>query len=178
MDGDGTKHYFYKDTSDGNRLKDEDGLGYVITQTSSSNDTEYRKMETKDKVVKTFHKDGRITKETDPNGNTITYTYDGEKKLVSMTDTAGGTLVFTYDTTVEKKLISIKDGANRLTSYGYDSSGNLVSISYPDQKETRYGYGTEVHALMYVKAPDTYEVDYQYRKELGMLRVVSIQERK
>ena len=178
MDGDGTKHYFYKDTSDGNRLKDEDGLGYVITQTSSSNDTEYRKMETKDKVVKTFHKDGRITKETDPNGNTITYTYDGEKKLVSMTDTAGGTLVFTYDTTAEKKLISIKDGANRLTSYGYDSSGNLVSISYPDQKETRYGYGTEVHALMYVKAPDTYEVDYQYRKELGMLRVVSIQERK
>lgn len=30
-DEDGTKHYFYKDTNDGNKLKDEDGLGLVIT---------------------------------------------------------------------------------------------------------------------------------------------------
>ena len=50
IDEDGTKHYFYKDTNDGNKLKDEDGLGLTITVTSSSEHDRYRTMETKDKV--------------------------------------------------------------------------------------------------------------------------------
>ena len=47
-DTDGTNHYFYKDTSDSNKLKDEDGLGLVITQTSSSEYDSYRIMKDKD----------------------------------------------------------------------------------------------------------------------------------
>ena len=41
---------FYKDTSDSNKLKDEDGLGLVITQTSSSEYDSYRIMKDKDEV--------------------------------------------------------------------------------------------------------------------------------
>ena len=45
-DEDGTKHYFYKDTNDGNKLKDEDGLGLVITVESGYDDSYARTMET------------------------------------------------------------------------------------------------------------------------------------
>ena len=61
IDEDGTKHYFYKDTNDGNKLKDEDGLGLTITVTSSSEHDRYRTMETKDKVKYIFGQDGIFT---------------------------------------------------------------------------------------------------------------------
>ena len=44
-DEDGTAHYFYKDTTDGNKLKDEDGLGLVITATSGPDYDHYMTME-------------------------------------------------------------------------------------------------------------------------------------
>lgn len=59
-DTDGTNHYFYKDTSDSNKLKDEDGLGLVITQTSSSEYDSYRIMKDKDEVQYVFGQDGYL----------------------------------------------------------------------------------------------------------------------
>ncbi|MGO5350157.1 DNRLRE domain-containing protein, partial [Candidatus Paralachnospira sp. LCP21S3_A2] len=42
-DGDGTRHFFYRDEKDGNKLKDEDGLGFVITrEENQANVHEYR----------------------------------------------------------------------------------------------------------------------------------------
>ena len=45
-DADGTNHYFYTDTNDSNKIKDEDGLGFVITQTTGTSDA-YMIMENK-----------------------------------------------------------------------------------------------------------------------------------
>ena len=68
-DEDGTKHYFYKDTNDGNKLKDEDGLGLVITVESGYDDSYARTMETKDRVRYCFGKDGylRFVRDLDEN---------------------------------------------------------------------------------------------------------------
>ncbi len=71
IDEDGTKHYFYKDTNDGNKLKDEDGLGLTITVTSSSEHDRYRTMETKDKVKYIFGQDGFLRFIEDLDGNSV-----------------------------------------------------------------------------------------------------------
>ena len=179
IDEDGTNHYFYKDTSDNNKLKDEDGLGLVITQTSSSNDNAYMVMETKDKIKMTFRKDGFISTEADPNGNTVTYFYESDSKgtyLSKIKDPLDFYLKLTYQ---DGKLSMVKDEMNRATVFRYEGE-NLKSITYPDGKQSRYGYGVgdESHLLKYVKAPDEYEVDYDYGDYYGVKRVNHIVERK
>lgn len=74
-DADGTNHYFYKDTSDSNKLKDEDGLGLVITQTSSSEYDSYRIMKDKDEVQYVFGQDGYLRQIKDTYGNTMKCQY-------------------------------------------------------------------------------------------------------
>lgn len=74
-DTDGTNHYFYKDTSDSNKLKDEDGLGLVITQTSSSEYDSYRIMKDKDEVQYVFGQDGYLRQIKDTYGNAMKCQY-------------------------------------------------------------------------------------------------------
>ena len=69
------KHYFYKDTNDGNKLKDEDGLGLVITVESGYDDSYARTMETKDRVRYCFGKDGYLRFVRDLDENQIKYVY-------------------------------------------------------------------------------------------------------
>ena len=186
IDGDGTKHYFYKDTSDGNKLKDEDGLGYVITTTSSTNENAYFVMETKAKVKMEFHKDGTLRKETDLNGNSIYYYYSSGKLTHLCEAGRNGAIdhiiYLTYGS--DNNLASITDEVGRNISYTYEN-GNLRTIVYPDvltenstsYKTSRYGYSTSGHELMYVKAPDGYEMDYTYITDCGVRRVQTIKER-
>ena len=186
IDGDGTSHYFYKDTTDNNKLKDEDGLGLVITQTSSGNTEAYRKIETKGKVTLTFHKDGYLVKETDPNGNTITYIYsteNGKNRLtqiqnaVNGSETSGKVLILQYKT--DGRLSNIIDEAGRSITFNYEGT-NLKSITYPDGKSSLYGYdvGSRVNVLKYVKAPDEYEMEYDFVEDCGTVRVSGIKEKK
>lgn len=95
IDEDGTKHYFYKDTNDGNKLKDEDGLGLTITVTSSSEHDRYRTMETKDKVKYIFGQDGFLRFIEDLDGNSVKHQYGPNSAgnyLGYITDASGGFL--------------------------------------------------------------------------------------
>lgn len=177
-DEDGTNHYFYRDREDSSRLKDEDGLGLIITQESSSDETAYRKVETKGKVQMIFRKDGYLSKEIDPNGNTIEYLYESDKYgsyLSRIKDPSGAYLKLFYNT--DGKLYMLKDEINRITNFFYEGD-DLKSITYPDGKESRYGYGVSdyTHLLMYVKAPELYEMYYGYVDDGGTKRVKQMTE--
>jgi len=172
VDADGTSHYFYKDTSDNNKLKDEDGLGLVITAVSSTNDLEYRTIET-NKLI--FGKDGYLRKEKDPNNNTITYTYAsdaGGAYLSTITDPTGAVIQLKY---IGGRLSEVVDQAGRSTKFDYDQWANLTTITYPDGRVTTYGYNN--HDLIKAKAADGYEINYAYVQDFKVSRVSRITEK-
>jgi len=173
-DEDGKSHYFYKDTSDENKWKDEDGIGLIITQTSSSDNSSYMIMETKDKYQMIFRKDGFIAKEIDTSGNEIEYIYSPDAygdRLVQIKDATGAVISLNYGENGE--LTNIVDDAGRVTYYAYENY-NLRNITYPDNKRSWYQYSD--HMLMYVKAPDNYEMDYTYQEDCKVMRVATITE--
>ncbi|MCI5699953.1 MAG: RICIN domain-containing protein, partial [Lachnospiraceae bacterium] len=186
MDGDGTEHYFYKDTSDGNKLKDENGLGYVITTESSGNTAEYRIIQREDKSQMIFAQDGYLRKEKDTNGNTITYSYatgSNGPYLTEITDPTGAVITLVHQ---GNRLVKIKDVLNRATFYNYDDKKNLTSITYPDGKVTTFTYdtaaldatgGSDPGKLLSVRASDGYEIDYSYITDHTVKRVGRITEK-
>ncbi|MEE1178678.1 MAG: carbohydrate binding domain-containing protein, partial [Lachnospiraceae bacterium] len=194
IDGDGTSHYFYKDTDDGNKLKDENGLGYVITQESSSDTEAYRIIETKDKYQMIFAQDGFLRKEKDPNGNTITYTYARDTyglHLSKITDPTGAEITLEYD---KNHLVRMTDPAGRVTSYTYEAQSDeletypkrIDTITYPDGKVTTFDYDTDAktsagaadrNKLISVRAADGYEINYEYVTDYTVQRVSRITEK-
>ena len=179
-DEDGTKHYFYKDTSDGNKLKDEDGLGLLITLTNGTEYDRTMEMETKDKMVYTFAKDGFLRTVADPDGNTITYKYRPnatQNYLQYITDGTGARLDFTYKEDASlSKLLSVTDEMGRKVSYTYDAAGNLIQILYPDGEKTVFSYDTD-HKLLDVTNPEGYGVAYEYVNDFRVPRVSHIAEK-
>lgn len=179
IDEDGTKHYFYKDTNDGNELKDEDGLGLTITVTSSSEHDRYRTMETKDKVKYIFGQDGFLRFIEDLDGNSVKHQYGPNSAgnfLAYVTDAAGGTLNAVYSTDATySRLTAIQDTKGREIRYGYDAQGNLTSITYPDGSKSQFTYDGS-HKLLSVTNPDGYRVNYEYTNDFRVPRVSKVSE--
>ena len=179
IDEDGTKHYFYKDTNDGNKLKDEDGLGLTITVTSSSEHDRYRTMETKDKVKYIFGQDGFLRFIEDLDGNSVKHQYGPNSAgnfLAYVTDAAGGTLNAVYSTDATySRLTAIQDTKGREIRYGYDARGNLTSITYPDGSKSQFTYDGS-HKLLSVTNPDGYRVNYEYTNDFRVPRVSKVSE--
>ena len=179
IDEDGTKHYFYKDTSDGNKLKDEDGLGLTITMTSSSEYDRYRSFETKDKTKYFFGLDGYLRFIEDPDGNSLWHQYGANASgnyLGFIQDPTGGRLTVTYtDDEAKSKLASVIDAAGRSIRYSYDAQGNLSAITYPDGKQTSFTYDS-AHRLLSVKNPEGNSIRYAYANDFRVPRVSRISE--
>ncbi|HEY9573994.1 MAG TPA: RICIN domain-containing protein, partial [Lachnospiraceae bacterium] len=175
VDEDGSSHYFYKDSSDGDKLKDEDGLGYILTGLSSSDGDYYYTMEDKEKNKKFFARDGRLTKEQDLHGNKITYTYQKDMYgyyLTKITDSEGYSITLTYTNTF---LTKIEDSIGRATLYDYDQDAHLIKVTYPDKKESRFFYNG--HKLNRVVDANGYEICYDYSMDMSSPRVCRIIEK-
>ena len=180
IDEDGTKHYFYKDKEDGNKLKDEDGLGLVITATTGPDSNHARAMETKDKLKYTFGGDGYLRFIEDLDGNKCSYAYQSNSSgnyCTHGTDATGGqiTLTYTNDATLSR-LTAITDTAGRKTQYGYDGQGNLTTITYPDGNQSRFAYDS-AHKLLSVTDIDGSQVAYQYTVDFTVPRVSRVTEK-
>ena len=174
-DADGTNHYFYKDTSDSNKLKDEDGLGLVITQTSSSEYDSYRIMKDKDEVQYVFGQDGYLRQIKDTYGNAMKCQYgpNSEGNYIQYAeDPTGARVVFNYNSDLTK-LVSITAN-KRNTSFAYDAAGHLTSITYPDGKTSRFGYDGD--KLIWAEGPDKRRIVYGYRTDCGVERIAKIGE--
>ena len=174
-DTDGTNHYFYKDTSDSNKLKDEDGLGLVITQTSSSEYDSYRIMKDKDEVQYVFGQDGYLRQIKDTYGNAMKCQYgpnSAENYIQYAEDPTGARVVFNYNSDLTK-LVSITAN-KRNTSFAYDAAGHLTNITYPDGKTSRFGYDGD--KLIWAEGSDKRRIVYGYRTDCGVERIAKIGE--
>lgn len=177
IDADGTEHYFYRDAKDGNKLKDEDGLGWTITQESASDYDIHRKMENKDGYQMVFGADGYLRREIDTNGNTILYQYGPHANgnfIGYIVDPTGARIDFSYTENYER-LAGITDSAVRTTSFEYDAAGNLIKINDPDGASSTYSY--EGNLLKEACSPDGYSVCYEYANDFRVPRVSKISER-
>ena len=173
-DGDGTKHYFYKDTEDGNKIKDEDGMGMVYN--SHVNGEIAHQITLKDKTRLQFDKWGFLRFTIDPNGNSTYYGYGPHIKgnyLKTVKDPTGNTISLTYTSDYSKLTKITDESTGRVTSFQYDSAGNLTSITHSDGSKVTYTYYGKL--LNSVTDPTGYGMRYYY---LGnTFRVYKIQER-
>lgn len=133
-DGDGTAHYY-----------EENGEVYTEefnpTQTMTKNGSEYIISDAQDNK-KYFNSAGQLYKLVDSNGNTQTFTFNGNL-ITKVTDPVGRVASLTYNS--YGQLISITDPAGRVTNYTYSStstSANLTKITYPDGKTTSFTYSS------------------------------------
>ena len=174
-DADGTDHYFYTDTSDSNKLKDEDGLGLVITQTSGSEYDSYRIMKDKDEVQYIFGQDGYLRQIKDTYGNAMKCQYGPDSAgnyIQYAEDPTGARIVFNYSSDLTK-LVSIT--ANRRdTTFVYDAAGHLTKITYPDGKSSTFGYDGD--HLIWAQNPDKRRITYGYCTDCGVERIAKIGE--
>ena len=101
---------------------------------------------------------GQVGRVTDPNGNAVTYTYDGRGRVLTMTNVAGSSVTtYAYDTAGELDMVTQPNGMTsdfvygltygRLTqvidplgnyiAYGYDGQGNRTELSHYDAGDQR-----------------------------------------
>ncbi|MBR4209778.1 MAG: RICIN domain-containing protein [Lachnospiraceae bacterium] len=175
IDADGTSHYFYRDTEDENKLKDEDGLGFVITETDGDIFNARMVMEDKNKVRYIFGEDSYLRQIVDLNGNTIECQYGlnaAGNTLDRASDPTGAMVEFWY-TDGYTRLDHI-EANGRFTYFGYDAEGHLTTITYPDGKESRFAYNGD--KLLYAEDPDGYRITYSYTEDCMVDRVSQIQE--
>jgi RHS repeat-associated protein len=84
-----------------------------------------------------YNTNGWVSSLTDPNGNTITATYNGEK-LIKLQHSAGQSLSFQYN---DDHLIQIQDHTGlRRVSYAYDGAGRLASVTNTAGVTTAFTY--------------------------------------
>jgi YD repeat-containing protein len=74
---------------------------------------------------------------TDPNGNTVSFTYDSSGNLLTRTD-AVGTWTYTYNGFAE--VLTAKDPLSNTTTNVYDGNGNLTSTTTPAGSTTQFTY--------------------------------------
>ncbi|HIT33990.1 MAG TPA: DNRLRE domain-containing protein, partial [Candidatus Faecousia intestinigallinarum] len=168
-DGDGTVHYFSKDSSkDSAYYYDEDGLGLKIKEVSSS---VYEMSDDKGNT-RTFT-NGYLTALTDTNGNQILMKYNSGK-LTSVTQKNSGcpeitVASFTYS---GSSLTAIQDAAGNRYTLTY-SDGNLTGLSRNGTSLVQYLYtGRRLSQMKDLES--SYAIAYTYQngkvstyKELG-----------
>ena len=75
---------------------------------------------------------GNLLSTTDANGNTVTYTYDGNNNMLSQTAQLNGSPVttsYTYNNFAE--VLTMTDPLGNTTTNTYDANGNLLSVTSP-----------------------------------------------
>ena len=129
---DGRRDYY---TLYGSTYTAPPGLETTLVHNGSTWTLTYR-----DHTIKTFDANGKLTAETDADGNTTSLAYTSGR-LSTITDAAGRAFSLGYDT--NGRVTSIGIPLSRSLGFGYDANGNLTSFTDPTGAVTHYGYGSE-----------------------------------
>jgi YD repeat-containing protein len=82
---------------------------------------------TSDSTVYLFDENGRLLTHSDPQGRTLSYTYDGAGRVSQVSADAGARyLGFTYD--ASGRLAAVADHTGRTVMFGYNLSADLASV--------------------------------------------------
>ena len=160
VDADGTKHYFYQESSS-SPVIDEDGLGYTLT-TNSSSTTERYVITDKGKNKMYFNSAGKLTKIADAVGNAAIISYNSSGNISTITDGAGRIYQLAYTSGI---LSSITAPDGKVVKYTYNSAKQLTSIIYPDENEnfakTTFAY-SDTGLISRINRPDGQRLDLIY----------------
>ena len=151
-DGDGTRRYFAKDTTD-SKWKDELDQTRILTLDSSNRYTVTDKDGGKQHFL-----NGLLIKEEDASGNTLSILHNASK-IVKLTDGSGREVNLAYGS--DGHLSKLTDAAGRVTTFGY-TNGFLTSITDPDGAVSRFTYDTAAGKGMMLTAADPYGYKVQY----------------
>ncbi len=163
---DGTKNYTqYHYDAVGNKTKMYTGLNAPInTATETGADTDYtvtryqynhqNQMTTmtdplEQTTQNTYDMVGNLIKQTDRNGNIITYQYNGQGKLLNKKVTKDGQtkqITYTYDKLGNRKSMTDETGT---TTYSYDDLSRLKTENAPNNITKEYTYDAVSNRLAY-----------------------------
>jgi RHS repeat-associated protein len=106
------------------------GTGYTVAprvMASLSRDSSGRYIFTRfDQTRFVFGADGKLSNESDRNGNLTSLSYDGSGHLTTISDPAGRQLSLRY---IGSHLVQVVDPIGRAVSYSYDSAGQLIGVT-------------------------------------------------
>ena len=178
-DGDGTKHYFLYDSSEGAYL-DEDGLELRLT-TSGSGSTKYCITDKKGNKSY-FDASGRLKQQQNNQATAssifVAYTGTSGYLISQIADGAGRVYEFTYSNNLLNRIKYKGTGSSELSYVTFGYSGSLLtSITNKDGKKAQYAYSG--NNLIRVTDIDGYKLEYTYNTPVGTwqpYRVMSIKE--
>lgn len=163
-DGDGTDHYFAKDSDrDANYYYDEDGLGLKLILNSNGTYTM-----SDDQDNKWTFSGGFLTNYTDNNGNQIIVDISSGKitRIRQQNNGQSAITVATLAYDSSNYLTSVTDAAGNVVSFSY-SGGKLTGINYKDSAATSasplatYGYSGYRLTSM-TEAESSYSLQFTY----------------
>jgi RHS repeat-associated protein len=83
-----------------------------------------------------------LTEAIDPQGHTVSYTYDSSFRLVGVTDALGQVTTFAYEHGTDANLLTkVTDPFGRFATLGYDGQGRLNSITDAAGMTSTFTYG-------------------------------------
>ena len=103
---------------------EQTSTGYQIT-TASNN-------------VEVYDSVGKLLSVTEPSGQVMTMTHNGNGLVDTVTDHFGGVISFTYN--VDNMVDTMTDPDSQVYTYAYDTNDNLTSVTYPDTTIKQYHY--------------------------------------
>lgn len=99
----------------------------------------------KNRTTREFNANGKLTQETDRNGNTTTYTYTTGGDLETISDGRGGLLTYNYGSRLDGQPVSIRSGpvsSGRLVQFSYNGN-RLESITNPAGEVIEFEYDAD-----------------------------------
>jgi RHS repeat-associated protein len=94
-----------------------------------------------DRPVTEYSRRVFLTEVIDPQGHTLTYTYDSSLRLVAITDAIGQVTTLAYEHSNPLLLTKVTDPFSRFAVLGYDGAGRLQSITDTANMTSSFTYG-------------------------------------
>lgn len=145
-EGDGSNSWFQVTPSGGYTSPIYTGYSLLPISPTGGFERKYR-----NGLIERFDSSGKLESITDPNGNSMTFAYDGWL-LARIIDPTNHITYLGYNS--EGRISSITDPAGRMTLYDYDVFGNLISVTSPTGGVTRYAYDSNHNLVNTTDAED------------------------
>lgn len=102
---------------------------------------------------------GTLTRKTDPQGTTTSYTYDASRNMTSKTEPDGSVTSYTYD--INGNMTSTTDPMTQTTTYTYNAYGQVTGVTDTTGNTTSYEYDAKGN-LTKTTDPTGATTQYQY----------------